>query len=56
MDEVMFPKELAQVQMYRFHNKDATENFESFHNSNFKKDEEKLKLKHQNCSNMESEL
>lgn len=40
----MIPKKSAQVQKYRFHNKDATLNYESFHNSNFKK-KMKKKLK-----------
>lgn len=35
IDEVMVPKESAQVQKYRFHNEDTTLNSESFHNSNF---------------------
>lgn len=38
IDEVMVPKESAQIQDYRFHNKDTTLNSEPVHNSNLKKE------------------
>lgn len=44
-DDVMVPKESAQVQKHRFHNQDTTLNFESFYNSNIFRDKKKKRTK-----------